>query len=55
MARLSDLLWGASLREALCASVDLLREHHPATGGFNQSGHGGAWGLLENAVLALDG
>ncbi len=27
----------------------------PQRAGFNQSGRGGVWGLLENAVLALDG
>ena len=27
----------------------------PQMAGFNQSGRGGTWGLLENAVLALEG
>ncbi|WP_416957801.1 DNA/RNA non-specific endonuclease [Nocardioides sp. T5] len=57
VARRSDLLWGATLEEALQANSDsfFFTNVTPQRAGFNQSGRGGVWGLLENAVLALDG
>lgn len=57
VARRSDLLWGATLDEALAANLDsfYFTNITPQRAGFNQSGRGGVWGLLENAVLALDG
>lgn len=57
LARRSDLLWGATLAEALDANSDSFYFTNicPQRAGFNQSGRGGVWGLLENAVLALDG
>lgn len=57
LARRSDLLWGATLAEALDANSDsfYFTNISPQRAGFNQSGRGGVWGLLENAVLALDG
>jgi endonuclease G len=57
VARRSDLLWGATLEEALRANSDsfFFTNITPQRAGFNQSGRGGVWGLLENAVLALDG
>ncbi len=57
LARRSDLLWGATLAEALAANSDSFSYCNvcPQRAGFNQSGRGGVWGLLENAVLALDG
>ena len=57
LARRSDLLWGETLAEALEANSDsfYFTNISPQRAGFNQSGRGGVWGLLENAVLALDG
>lgn len=57
IARRSDLLWGVSLQEALRANSDsfFFTNIAPQRAGFNQSGRGGVWGLLENAVLSLDG
>ncbi|CAM3734601.1 DNA/RNA non-specific endonuclease [Nocardioides zeicaulis] len=57
VARRSDLLWGTTLEEALRANSDsfFFTNITPQRAGFNQSGRGGVWGLLENAVLALDG
>ena len=57
VARRSDLLWGATLAEARQASSDsfFFTNITPQRSGFNQSGRGGVWGLLENAVLALEG
>lgn len=56
IARRSDLLWG-TLPEALKANSDSFHFTNitPQMADFNQSGRGGTWGLLENAVLALDG
>jgi endonuclease G len=56
VARRSDLLWGP-LAEARQASSDsfFFTNITPQHQDFNQSGRGGVWGLLENAVLALDG
>ncbi len=56
IARRSDLLWG-DLEEAKQANTDSFHFTNitPQHQDFNQSGRGGAWGLLENAVLALDG
>ena len=56
MARRSDLLWG-TLEEARAANSDsfFFTNITPQMDDFNQSGRGGAWGLLENAVLAQDG
>ena len=56
IARRSDLLWGA-LDEALRANSDsfYFTNITPQHQDFNQSGRGGAWGLLENAVLGLEG
>ena len=56
LARRSDLLWG-TLEEALRANSDSFHFTNiaPQRSGFNQSGRGGTWGLLENAVLELDG
>jgi endonuclease G len=56
VARRSDLLWG-TLDEARLANTasfyftNITPQHQD----FNQSGRGGVWGLLENAVLALEG
>jgi endonuclease G len=56
VARRSDLLWG-TLDEARLASsasfcfTNITPQHQD----FNQSGRGGVWGLLENAVLELEG
>ena len=56
VARRSDLLWG-TLDEAKRANsasfffTNITPQHQD----FNQSGRGGVWGLLENAVLALEG
>lgn len=57
VARRSDLLWGATLAEARQASSDsfFFTNITPQRAGFNQSGRGGVWGLLEDAVLALEG
>jgi endonuclease G len=57
IARRSDLLWGSTLTEAKNANSDsfYFTNITPQRSGFNQSGRGGVWGLLENAVLALDG
>ncbi|GAB3023539.1 hypothetical protein GCM10011376_34820 [Nocardioides flavus (ex Wang et al. 2016)] len=56
VARRSDLLWG-TLADARQASSDsfFFTNITPQHQDFNQSGRGGAWGLLENAVLALEG
>lgn len=56
VARRSDLLWG-TLDEAQQANADsfFFTNITPQMADFNQSGRGGDWGLLENAVLALDG
>lgn len=56
IARRSDLLWG-TLDEAQRANSDSFHFTNitPQHQDFNQSGRGGAWGLLENAVLALEG
>lgn len=56
IARRSDLLWG-SLDEARKANSDsfFFTNITPQMADFNQSGRGGTWGLLENAVLALEG
>lgn len=56
IARRSDLLWG-SLEDAKQANSDSFHFTNitPQHQDFNQSGRGGTWGLLENAVLALDG
>ncbi len=56
VARRSDLLWG-TLAEARQANSDsfFFTNITPQLDDFNQSGRGGAWGLLENAVLAQDG
>lgn len=56
VARRSDLLWG-TLDEARTASSDsfFFTNITPQMDDFNQSGRGGAWGLLENAVLAQEG
>ena len=56
IARRSDLLWG-TLEEARQANSDsfFFTNITPQMADFNQSGRGGAWGLLENAVLALEG
>ncbi|PKH38914.1 endonuclease G [Nocardioides alpinus] len=56
VARRSDLLWG-TLDEARAANSDsfFFTNITPQMDDFNQSGRGGAWGLLENAVLAQDG
>jgi endonuclease G len=56
IARRSDLLWG-DLVEAKQANSDSFHFTNitPQHQDFNQSGRGGTWGLLENAVLALDG
>ena len=56
IARRSDLLWG-DLEEAKQANSDSFHFTNitPQHQDFNQSGRGGTWGLLENAVLALDG
>lgn len=57
IARRSDLLWGAGLAEARAANSDSFNFTNitPQRSGFNQSGRGGVRGLLENAVLALEG
>ena len=56
IARRSDLLWG-TLTEARTANSDsfFFTNITPQHEDFNQSGRGGSWGLLENAVLAQDG
>lgn len=56
IARRSDLLWG-TLDEARQANSDsfFFTNITPQMANFNQSGRGGVWGLLENAVLALEG
>lgn len=56
IARRSDLLWG-TLPEARLANSDSFHFTNitPQMADFNQSGRGGTWGLLENAVLALEG
>ena len=56
VARRSDLLWG-TLDEAKQANSDSFHFTNitPQHEDFNQSGRGGVWGLLENAVLELDG
>ena len=56
VARRSDLLWG-TLDEAQQANSDsfFFTNITPQMADFNQSGRGGVWGLLENAVLGLDG
>ncbi|WP_181312385.1 DNA/RNA non-specific endonuclease [Nocardioides campestrisoli] len=56
VARRSDLLWG-TLPEALQANSDsfFFPNIIPQLQNFNQSGRGGPWGLLENAVLAQEG
>lgn len=56
IARRSDLLWG-TLDEARQANSDsfFFTNITPQKADFNQSGRGGTWGLLENAILALDG
>ncbi len=56
VARRSDLLWG-TLDEARRANSDSFHFTNitPQRSGFNQSQRGGTWGLLENAVLAMDG
>ena len=56
VARRSDLLWG-TFDEAQQANSDsfFFTNITPQMADFNQSGRGGVWGLLENAVLALDG
>ncbi len=56
LARRSDLLCG-SLVEAREASSDsfFFTNISPQMADFNQSGRGGSWGLLENAVLAQEG
>lgn len=57
IARRSDLLWGTTLAEAKQANSDsfFFTNITPQHQDFNQSGRGGTWGLLENAVLAQDG
>jgi endonuclease G len=56
IARRSDLLWG-TLDEAEQANSDSFHFTNitPQHQDFNQSGRGGVWGLLENAVLELEG
>lgn len=56
IARRSDLLWG-TLAEARTANSDsfFFTNITPQIDDFNQSGRGGSWGLLENAVLAQEG
>ncbi len=56
IARRSDLLWG-TLAEARAANTDsfFFTNITPQHQDFNQSGRGGTWGLLENAVLAQEG
>ena len=56
LARRSDLLWG-TLTEARQANSDsfFFTNITPQMADFNQSRRGGAWGLLENAVLEQDG
>ena len=56
IARRSDLLWG-TLAEAQSANSDsfFFTNITPQHEDFNQSGRGGTWGLLENAVLAQEG
>ena len=56
IARRSDLLWG-TLAEARQANSDsfFFTNITPQLDDFNQSGRGGSWGLLENAVLAQEG
>jgi endonuclease G len=56
VARRSDLLWG-TVEEATQANSDsfFFTNITPQHQDFNQSGRGGVWGLLENAVLALEG
>lgn len=56
VARRSDLLWG-TLAEAERANSDsfFFTNITPQHQDFNQSGRGGVWGLLENAVLAQEG
>ncbi len=56
IARRSDLLWG-TLAEARQANSDsfFFTNITPQHQDFNQSGRGGVWGLLENAVLELEG
>lgn len=56
VARRSDLLWG-TLAEARQANSDsfFFTNITPQHQDFNQSGRGGVWGLLENAVLAQEG
>lgn len=56
IARRSDLLWG-TLTEARTANSDsfFFTNITPQHEDFNQSGRGGTWGLLENAILAQDG
>ncbi len=57
IARRSDLLWGTTLTEAKQANSDSFYFPNitPQHQDFNQSGRGGVWGLLENAVLAQEG
>jgi endonuclease G, mitochondrial len=52
LARRSDLLWGP-LEEARQANEDsfFFTNITPQMAGFNQSGAGGVWGELENALL----
>jgi endonuclease G, mitochondrial len=52
LARRSDLLWGP-LEEARAANEDsfFFTNITPQMAGFNQSGAGGLWGLLENSLL----
>lgn len=56
VARRSDLLWG-TLADARQANSDsfFFTNITPQHQDFNQSGRGGVWGLLENAVLAQEG
>jgi endonuclease G len=56
IARRSDLLWG-TLTAARQANSDsfFFTNITPQHQDFNQSGRGGVWGLLENAVLAQEG
>lgn len=50
-------MWGTTLAEAKRANSDSFHFTNiiPQRSGFNQSGRGGVWGLLENAVLAIQG
>ena len=56
IARRSDLLWG-TLTAARRANSDsfFFTNITPPHQDFNQSGRGGTWGLLENAVLEQEG